>query len=183
MSQLYDFPLKRIDGKPASLADFKGQVLLVVNIASKCGLTPQYEGLEKLYEDYKDQGLTVVGFPANEFLGQEPGSNTEIAEFCRGTFGIKFPLFEKIVVKGEGQHPLYKYLTSKAPTATPKPDGTLEKNLNAKGLGRQNQQDVLWNFEKFLVDRNGEVVGRFAPDVIPSDDILLKPLKAVLEKR
>jgi len=180
---IYDFPLKRIDGKAASLGDYKGQVLLVVNVASKCGLTPQYEGLEKLYETYKAKGLTVVGFPANEFLGQEPGSNEEIAEFCRGTFGIQFPIFEKIVVKGEGQHPLYKYLTDAAPEGVKKVDGNLESRLSAKGLGRQKKQDVLWNFEKFLVDRQGNVVGRFDPDITAEDDVLLKKVQEQLDKK
>ncbi len=182
-AKIYDIPLKRIDGKAARLGDYKGQVLLVVNVASKCGLTPQYEALEKLYEGYKAKGLTVVGFPANEFMGQEPGSNSEIEEFCRSTFGVQFPMFEKIVVKGEGQHPLYKYLTDKMPEAIKKPDGQLEKKLEDKGLGRQKKQDVLWNFEKFLVDRQGEVVARFAPDVTPADEILLKPLREELAKK
>jgi glutathione peroxidase len=182
-AQVYDFPLKRIDGKAASLGDFKGQVLLVVNVASKCGLTPQYEGLEKLYETYKNKGLTVVGFPANEFAGQEPGSNNEIAEFCRSTFGVQFPMFEKVVVKGEGQHPLYKYLTDSVPEATKKAGGDLESRLTEKGLGRKNPKDVLWNFEKFLVDRSGKVVARFAPDITADDDVLLKSVKEQLDKK
>ncbi|MBC7531376.1 MAG: redoxin domain-containing protein [Oligoflexus sp.] len=182
-ADIYDFPLKRIDGKAASLGDFKGQVLLLVNVASKCGLTPQYEGLEKLYETYKAKGLTVVGFPANEFMGQEPGSNAEIEEFCRGTFGIQFPMFEKVVVKGEGQHPLYKYLTDTVPESVKKTDGNLESRLASKGLGRQQKQDVLWNFEKFLVDRQGFVVGRFDPDITAEDEVLLKSVQEQLDKK
>src|SRR4051812_35615602 len=111
MNNLYDFSVRKINGTNATLGDYKGQVLLIVNVASKCGLTPQYKGLESLYEKYHAKGLEVLGFPANEFGAQEPGSNTEIQEFCSTNFGVKFPMFEKIVVKGEGQHPLYKYLT------------------------------------------------------------------------
>ena len=181
-AQVYDFKVNRIDGTPGTLADYKGQVLLVVNVASKCGLTPQYEGLEKLYEEYKAKGLTVVGFPANEFAGQEPGNNDEIAQFCRGTFGVQFPMYQKIVVKGEGQHPLYKYLTDTVPAATKKPEGSLEQRLTDKGLGRQNKQDVLWNFEKFLVDRKGHVVARFAPDITAEDEILVNSVKEQLQK-
>jgi glutathione peroxidase len=114
---VYDIPVNRIDGAPASLGDYKGKVILVVNVASKCGLTPQYAGLEKLYEDFKDKGLVVTGFPANEFGAQEPGTNDEIADFCTTNFGVKFPMFEKIVVKGEGQHPLYASLTKAIPAA------------------------------------------------------------------
>ncbi len=115
-----DFSVKQIDGVSKSLSDYKGKVLLIVNVASKCGLTPQYDGLEKMYEKYKDKGLVVMGFPANEFLGQEPGTNAEIQEFCRANFGVQFPMFEKVVVKGEGQHPLFKFLTETIPTATKK---------------------------------------------------------------
>ncbi len=182
-SPLYDFPLRRIDGKSATLGDYKGQVLLIVNVASKCGLTPQYEGLEKLYEHYKNQGLTVVGFPANEFLAQEPGTNGEIAEFCRSNYGVQFPMFEKIVVRGEGQHPLYKYLTETVPEAKKKPGGQLEERLSSKGLGRKAKNDVLWNFEKFLVDRHGKVVDRFDPDVTPDDEMLTKGIVNQLQKQ
>ncbi|MBC7659816.1 MAG: redoxin family protein [Chitinophagaceae bacterium] len=181
-NQVYDFKVNRIDGTPSTLAEYKGQVLLVVNVASKCGLTPQYEGLEKLYEEYKNKGLTVVGFPANEFMGQEPGTNEEIAEFCRVTFGVQFPMFQKVVVKGDGQHPLYKFLTDAAPEATLKAGGTLEARLREKGLGRTQKKDVLWNFEKFLVDKKGQVVGRFAPDVTAEDDVLLKSVQDQLQK-
>ena len=118
---LYDIPVNSIDGKPASLADHKGEVMLVVNVASQCGLTPQYAELEEVYESYRDRGLVVLGFPANEFAKQEPGSNAEIKQFCETKFGVKFPMYEKIVVKGEGQHPLYRELIAARPTAQQNP--------------------------------------------------------------
>src|SRR5215831_997893 len=120
---LYDIPLRRIDGSAASLANHKGNVLLVVNVASQCGLTPQYAELERIYETYRDRGFAVLGFPANQFAGQEPGSNTEIQEFCQTKFGVKFPMFEKIVVKGDGQHPLYRQLIAECPAAQQKTNG------------------------------------------------------------
>ncbi|RZA27194.1 MAG: glutathione peroxidase [Proteobacteria bacterium] len=182
MASIYDFKVNRIDGTPTNLNDYKGKVLLLVNVASKCGLTPQYEGLEKLFQDYQEKGLSILGFPANEFLAQEPGTNDDIANFCRSTYGVKFPMFEKVIVKGEGQHPLYKYLTDTQPTATDTTGGALEKRLTEKGLGRSQKQDVLWNFEKFLVNRQGEVVGRFAPDTAPSDTQLTAAIEKELEK-
>jgi glutathione peroxidase len=179
---LYDIPLRGIDGAPASLADHKGAVMLVVNVASQCGLTPQYAALEEIYETYRDRGFVVLGFPANEFAGQEPGSNAEIQSFCQTKFGVKFPMFEKIVVKGDGQHPLYRQLIEAYPTAQPKPDGALRKRLDQHGLGPSNETDIMWNFEKFLVNRRGDVVGRFAPDVAPKDAILTSAIEAELSK-
>jgi len=129
-ANLYDIPVRRIDGKDASLSDYKGKVMLIVNVASKCGLTPQYTDLEKVYETYRDQGLVVLGFPANEFAGQEPGSNEEIQQFCQSKYSVQFPLFEKIVVKGEGQHPLYNALVEAFPKAQPKADSALRKTLD-----------------------------------------------------
>lgn len=183
MGSIYDFKVKRIDGTPQSLGEFEGKVLVVVNVASKCGLTPQYEGLEKIYEDLKEEGLEILGFPANEFLAQEPGTNGEIAEFCRSTYGVRFPMFEKLAVKGTEQHPLYKYLTKAQPTAKTLTDGSLEKRLTDKGLGKTHAEDVLWNFEKFLVDRKGNVVGRFAPDTSPEHPEFLKAIQAELKKK
>lgn len=183
MTALYDFKMKRIDGTSVELSEYRGKVLLLVNVASKCGLTPQYEGLEKLYENRHGEGLEVLGFPANEFLGQEPGTNEEISGFCRSTYGIKFPMFEKIVVKGEGQHPLYRFLTETVPTAQTVTDGSLEKRLTEKGLGRTQPQDVLWNFEKFLISRQGQVVGRFAPDTAPDNHELEAAIKRELAKK
>src|SRR5712692_1528401 len=121
---LYDIPVRRIDGSDVSLADHKGSVMLIVNVASRCGLTPQYAELEEVYETYRDRGLVVLGFPANEFAGQEPGSNQQIQEFCQNKFRVQFPMFEKIVVKGEGQHPLYRHLVDSQPVAKKKPEGT-----------------------------------------------------------
>ena len=141
---LYDIPLKDINGKDASLKDYKGKVLLIVNVASKCGNTPQYAGLEALYQKNKDQGLVVLGFPCNQFGGQEPGSNDQIKEFCSKTYDVKFPLFDKLDVKGKNQHPLYTALS-----------GT-----NAPFPG-----DVKWNFGKFLVGRDGKILKRIEPGV------------------
>lgn len=180
MSNIYDFSVTSINGTPTKLKDFSGKALLIVNVASKCGLTPQYEGLENLYKQYQDQGLVVLGFPANEFLAQEPGTNTEIQEFCRTNFGVQFPLFEKIVVKGDGQHPLYKYLTTTKPEATMKPNGTLIERLNSKGLITGQPNDIKWNFEKFLINKKGEVVGRFSPELDPQDPIIVKAIEKEL---
>jgi len=179
---LYEVPVHRIDGNPASLADHKGNVMLVVNVASKCGLTPQYAELEQIYETYRERGFVVLGFPANEFAGQEPGSNTEIQEFCTTKFGVKFPMYEKIVVKGEGQHPLYQQLIAARPTAQQNPAGNLRKTLDSHGLGPKNDTDIMWNFEKFLINRKGEVVGRFAPDIAPKDPAITSAIEAELSK-
>jgi glutathione peroxidase len=182
MADIYDIPLKRIDGADATLKDYAGNVMLIVNVASKCGLTPQYEGLEKLYGEYKDQGLVVLGFPANNFAGQEPGTNEEIAEFCASNYGVDFPMFEKISVKGDDQHPLYKQLIEAVPNAQPNPEGKLRGVLDQHGLGPTNETDVLWNFEKFLVSRDGQVVGRFAPDYTPEDPAVTSAIQAELGK-
>jgi glutathione peroxidase len=179
---IYDIPLRRIDGTPASLADHKGNVLLVVNVASQCGLTPQYAELEEIYETYRDRGFAVVGFPANEFAGQEPGTNAEIQQFCQTKYGVKFPMFEKIVVKGNRQHPLYSELIAECPTAQQKPNGTLRKTLDQHGLGPKNDTDIMWNFEKFLVNRHGQVVGRFASDITPKDPAITTAIEAELSK-
>jgi len=180
MQNIYNFIIHAIDGKEFNLANFKGKVLLVVNVASKCGLTPQYEGLEKLYKEYKSQGFEVLGFPANEFLAQEPGTNDEIAQFCRMNFGVDFPMFSKIVVKGDGQHPLYTFLTNTKPDATLKPGGTLLERLNSKGLLTGKPNDIKWNFEKFLINKNGEVVNRFSPDIDPMDPLITNAIKKEL---
>lgn len=149
-----DFVMKDIEGKEKPLADYKGKVVLMVNVASQCGLTPQYAGLENLHEKYADQGLAILGFPANEFGGQEPGTNSEIKEFCTSKFGVKFDMFEKVVVKGDGTCELYRYLTSS------------ETNPDYAG-------DIKWNFTKFLVGRDGKVIARFEPRTAPeSDDVV-----------
>jgi glutathione peroxidase len=177
-----DIPVRRITGQPTTLGEYSGKVVLIVNVASKCGLTPQYEGLEKLYKTYQNRGLVVAGFPANEFDAQEPGSNTEILEFCTSNYGVQFPMFEKIVVKGEGQHPLYQRLTALQPKAVQKPGGTLEKALKEYGLLSGGPSEIMWNFEKFLVSRKGEVVARFSPELTPDDPIVVKAIEAELEK-
>lgn len=181
-ASIKDFHVNDIQGRPLKLSSYEGKVLLIVNVASKCGLTPQYEGLEKIYKDYKNQGLEILGFPANEFLAQEPGSNDEIATFCRSTYGVDFPMFEKIVVKGEGQHPLYQMLTSAVPTAQANPEGSLTKLLRDNNLLSGGPSDIMWNFEKFLINRKGEVVARFAPDVEPESVILKSAIEAELAK-
>ena len=180
MTDIYQIPLKRIDGTPASLASYQGQVLLIVNVASQCGLTPQYEGLEKLHARYRGRGLTVLGFPANEFGNQEPGSNEEIQTFCSTGFGVSFPMFEKLVVKGEGQHPLYALLTRARPSATAKPGSDFRAKLESYGFKVESDSDVLWNFEKFLINRRGEVIGRFAPDIAPEDPLVVDAIESEL---
>ncbi len=177
---IYDFSVNRIDGNKISLSDFKGKVALIVNVASKCGLTPQYEALEKIYSKYYEKGFEVLGFPANEFGAQEPGTNTEIQQFCTMNFGVKFPMFEKIVVKGEGQHPLYRFLTDTKPDAQLANGNAFEEKLKTYGVNREKKNDILWNFEKFLINRNGEVVARFAPDVTPDDALVTKAIEAAL---
>ncbi|HEY5760442.1 MAG TPA: glutathione peroxidase [Steroidobacter sp.] len=181
MSSLYDIPVKRIEGPDATLAAYRGKVLLVVNVASKCGLTPQYEGLEKLYQDKRAQGLEVLGFPANNFKEQEPGSDAEIQQFCSLKYDVHFPLFSKISVKGADQHPLYASLTRAQPTATG--DGPFRERLKGYGIDTGGPGEVLWNFEKFLVNRQGQVVGRFAPDTSANDPNLLAAIDAELAKQ
>jgi glutathione peroxidase len=177
---LYEVPLRRIDGSAARLADYRGRVLLVVNVASKCGLTPQYAGLESLYQRKRADGLEVLGFPANNFMGQEPGSDGEIANFCSVNYDVHFPLFSKISVVGTDQHPLYAGLTAARPAATG--DEPFREKLRGYGIAAENPADVLWNFEKFLLSRKGEVVARFAPDVAADDPRLLAAIDAELAK-
>jgi len=179
-ASLYDIPLRRIDGSISRLADYRGNVLLVVNVASKCGLTPQYTGLETLYQDKRAKGLQVLGFPANNFKGQEPGSDSEIANFCSTNYDVHFPLYSKISVLGEDQHPLYTLLTAAQPAAIG--DGPFRERLKTYGVHSKNPADVLWNFEKFLVSRKGEVVARFAPDVDADDPRLVSATDAELAK-
>ena len=178
---IYDIPLKTIDGARLTLDRFRGKVLLVVNVASKCGLTPQYEGLEKLYEDKREAGLEVLGFPANDFREQEPGSDEEIKAFCSLNYAVQFPLFSKIVVTGADRHPLYRLLTEAQPQTTG--EVPMRERLKGYGIESEPAPAVLWNFEKFLVGRDGQVVGRFAPDVAADDPRLLQAIGAELEKR
>jgi glutathione peroxidase len=182
MSALQEIPVKTIDGKPSSLKDFAGQVLLVVNVASKCGLTPQYDALEPLYEKYRAQGFAVLGFPANDFGAQEPGTDAEIGQFCRTSYGVKFPMFSKIAVTGAEQHPLYRSLVAAQPTAMQKAGSDFRGKLAGYGIKPKNEIDVLWNFEKFLVGRSGEPVARFAPDVTPDDPMVVNAIEAELKR-
>lgn len=155
-ASLYDFTVQDINGKEVSLADFKGKVVIVLNVASKCGLTPQYDGLEKFYEAHKDKGLVILGFPANNFMGQEPGSNEQIATFCRTTYGVSFPMFSKVSVKGNDMAPLYQYLTA------------------ATG------EEVTWNFQKFIVNREGKVVKSVSPRTLVTEPEVLKFIEGLL---
>ena len=157
---IYDFPIKDIDGNEMTLETYKGNVLLIVNVASKCGYTPQYEGLQNIYEEFKDDGLVVIGFPANNFRGQEPGSNEDIKQFCRLEYGVEFPMAAKISVKGDDIAPLFAYLTS------------LE-NQDFDG-------DIKWNFEKFLIDREGNLIRRFRSSVKPKSELLRSAIKSLL---
>jgi len=179
---IYDIPVKKINGEDASLAEFRGKVLLVVNVASKCGLTPQYEGLETLYERYRAHGLVVAGFPANNFKSQEPGTNEEIQSFCTANFGVKFPMFSKISVAGDDKHPLYKVLTTAQPKAISVADVPFREKLKGYGIEANADPEVLWNFEKFLVSRQGEVVKRFAPDTVPDAPELITAIKEELAR-
>ena len=180
-NEIYEIPVKTIDGTDTNLGDYKGEVLLVVNVASKCGLTPQYEGLEKLYENYLDRGFKVLGFPANNFMGQEPGTEEEIKEFCDSNYSVQFPLFSKISVKGDDQHQLYHYLTETKPE-TDVNDGALEERLKGYGHNRSKASEVLWNFEKFLIGKDGAIAARFAPDVTAEDERLVAKVEEELGK-
>ncbi|MEO8072361.1 MAG: glutathione peroxidase [Acidobacteriota bacterium] len=181
VNEIYEIPVKTIDGEETNLGEYKDKVLLVVNVASKCGLTPQYEDLQKLYGEYHDEGFEVLGFPANNFMGQEPGTEQEIKDFCDANYNVKFPLFSKISVKGDDQHELYKYLTENKPE-TDVNDGEFEEKLKGYGSTRSKPSEVLWNFEKFLIGKNGEIAARFAPDVTAEDSRLVEKIKDELSK-
>lgn len=181
---LYDIPLETIEGQPTTLSTYQGKVLLVVNVASKCGFTPQYTGLETLYRQYNAKGFEILGFPANDFAGQEPGSNAEIAQFCSTEYPVSFPLFSKVSVTGPQKHPLYAELISSRPERTRNNDELLthlSEYAAEHGFPAPNQlPELLWNFEKFLIDRNGNVVGRFNSDIAPEDPKLTQAIEAVL---
>lgn len=164
MKHFYDFKMKDIDGKDVKLDVFKGKVILVVNVASKCGSTPQYEGLQNIYDRFREKGFVILGFPANNFLGQEPGSNEQIKQFCTLNYGVTFPMFSKISVRGKDQHPLYEFLTSK------------ETN---PGFGGR----ITWNFNKFLLDREGNIVDRFATKIQPESDRVVSAIQKYLESK
>ncbi len=181
-----ELPLQTLQGEPSSLATYAGQVLLLVNVASKCGLTPQYTALEQLYQRFKTEGFVVLGFPANDFAGQEPGTDEEIAAFCSTEYPVTFPLFSKIVVTGAGKHPLYAALIAAQPERIAHNDelrGHLAAYAAKNGLpGPNSPPELLWNFEKFLVSRDGRVIARFAPDLTPDDPTLLAAVQAALAK-
>lgn len=181
MADLADIPLKRIDGGDDKLANHAGKVLLVVNVASKCGLTPQYEGLEKLYQTYRDRGFEVLGFPANDFGAQEPGTHEEIAQFCSLNYGVSFPMFAKADVTGPEKQPLYAALTAAVPGKQGEAEGFREK-LRGYGMTPTQDPEVLWNFEKFIVGRDGAVAARFSPTTAPEDPELVGALEAELAK-
>jgi glutathione peroxidase len=164
VASVLDCKMKGIDGKDVDLSQYKGKVVMIVNVASKCGLTPQYAGLEKAYETYKDKGFVIIGVPANEFLHQEPGTDAEIKKFCTDKYNVTFPMLSKVVVKGEGITPLYQQLTMH------------EKNPKLNG-------EIAWNFTKFLVGRNGEVVARFEPKTKPEAPEVVKAIETELSKK
>lgn len=177
---LKDIPLRTIDGADATLSDYAGKVLLVVNTASKCGLTPQYEGLESLYRAHRDAGLVVLGFPANDFAGQEPGSDAEIADFCQTKFDVDFPMFAKVRATGADKHPLYAALTAAKPAA--EDDAGFREKLKGYGMTPNEAPELLWNFEKFLVARDGSVAARFSPDMAPEDPRIVSAIERELAK-
>jgi glutathione peroxidase len=162
-SNIYDFTLDSIAGQPVPLSQYKGKVVILVNVASKCGFTPQYKGLESLYKKYESKGLVILGFPANNFMSQEPGTNAEIQSFCSRTYNVTFPMFSKISVKGSDQAPLYQYLT--------------DKKTDPSYAG-----DIGWNFTKFVVDRNGKIVARFDSKVEPESAEITKAIEAALQQ-
>lgn len=162
LMKIYDFQINDITGKLVNLADFQGNVILIVNTASKCGFTSQYDGLEKIYKQYKDEGFVILGFPSNNFLKQEPGTNEEIAEFCRINYGVTFPMFNKISVKGKNIHPLYDYLTS-------------------KDSGHEFGGKISWNFNKFLVSRDGKIINRFGSKVKPENTEIIQAIEDALK--
>ena len=179
---IYEIPLRRIDGAETNLGEHKGNVLLIVNVASACGLTPQYTEMQAVFDKFKDRGFKVLGFPANDFGAQEPGTNAEIQEFCSSKFAVRFPMYEKITVKGDGQHPLYAALIDAKPLAYFKPDSKFREMLAGYGIKPGRATDVTWNFEKFLVNGAGEVVGLFAPDITPDDPVITAAIEAELAK-
>ena len=171
MAKIFDFKTTGNKGAEVDFAQFEGKVLLIVNTASKCGFTPQYDGLEALYQKYKDQGLVIVGFPCDQFAGQEPGSNEEIAEFCRINHGVTFPLMAKTDVNGANAEPIFEYLKAQAPTEAYNGIKGKATRMMLKGLSKsvEKDSDILWNFTKFLVNRDGTVIKRYAPITTPED--------------
>jgi glutathione peroxidase len=186
MANIYEIPVHRITGEGASLADHRGKVLLIVNVASQCGLTKQYAALETLYSRFKDSGFVICGFPANDFGSQEPGSNEEIQTFCTTNFSVNFPMFSKIAVTGASAHPLYQTLVAAQPKAIGPTRDTFRERLNGflkdkhNGATTNPEPGILWNFEKFLIDRNGKVIARFSPEVVPDDPAVVQAIESAL---
>lgn len=179
---LRDIPLTRIDGTPTTLAEFDGKVMLIVNVASQCGETPQYEVLESMYREYGERGLVILGFPSNDFGGQEPGSEHEISDFCRSVYGVDFPMFSKMVVKGRDKHPLYRALTEAMPQTEFKEDSGIRAYQLKNFPQSADSPEVHWNFEKFLINRSGEVVRRFGPDTYPNTPAVVEAIEGELSK-
>lgn len=178
MSNIYDIAVKTIDGESIKLDAYAGKALLIVNVASACGLTPQYEALEALYQSKGGEGLEILGFPCNQFGEQEPGTEEEIKSFCSTNYGVSFPMFSKIDVNGDSQHELYKQLLGEIPARTANSDEFAEK---MKAYGKEVKDGaVMWNFEKFLVNRKGEIVGHFSPEITPDDPALASAIEAAL---
>lgn len=180
---LYSVPLTRMDGTVTTLGEYRGKVLLIVNVASKCGLTPQYDALEKTYKRYHDAGFEVLGFPANDFAGQEPGSNDDIQQFCRSTFGVDFPMFSKITVVGPSKHPLYAAMIEAQPTSEGQGKQSMVDGLIKYGVKPNEEPELLWNFEKFLLNREGTPVARFSPDTLPDSPAITQAIERELAKR
>ena len=180
MTDLGSIEYRKMDGSSGSLSEHTGDVVLVVNVASQCGLTPQYTGLQELYTDKQDDGFTILAFPANNFGGQEPGTDDEIIAFCETEYAVTFPVMSKISVVGDDQHALYAALTAQAPTADGK--DAMREALRGHGMEPTEDPDVLWNFEKFLIGKDGTVVARFAPAVAPDDPSLVGAIDAELAK-
>ena len=178
---IQDIAFKNSKGVTTSLKNFKAKAFLIVNVASKCGLTPQYEALQKLYKTYHDKGLEILAFPANEFLGQEPGTNQEIQDFCNLTYQVSFPINEKIIVKGPGQHLLYKTLTENKKTSVKNEEAKFENLLKESNLISGEPHDIKWNFEKFILDANGNIIERFFPDIAPDDKRVVKVIEELLK--
>jgi glutathione peroxidase len=179
MTPLQQIPLKTIAGADTALGAFAGTVVLVVNVASKCGLTGQYDALQKLHDKYHDQGFVVAGFPSNDFAGQEPGTNDEIAQFCASTFAVTFPMFSKITLVGPQKHALYAALISAQPEAAGDTE-SLRAGLQKHGIKANAAPEVLWNFEKFLVGKSGDVIARFAPSMPPDAPEIVRALETAL---
>jgi glutathione peroxidase len=179
---IQSIPLRRITGEETTLAEHQGKVILIVNVASKCGLTPQYTGLENLYRKYRDRGFVITGFPSNDFAGQEPGTNEEIQSFCSLNYSVDFPLYEKVTVVGENKHPLYSALIKAQPEALSTSAEPFEEDLRRFGIEPNKKPEILWNFEKFVISRNGEVAARFAPNTTPDDPALVNAIEAELAK-